>query len=83
MPLFSILHLLDSLLNPIGLFSTAAPSFALPLPIVIGIGHYCQMPPNIISATTSSMDSTITYDTVKALVANPPSLGDCPNFFNL
>jgi hypothetical protein len=29
------------------------------------------------------MDSTITYDTVKALVANPPSLGDSPNFFNL
>jgi hypothetical protein len=29
------------------------------------------------------MDSTITYDTVKALVANPPSLGDRPNFFNL
>jgi hypothetical protein len=29
------------------------------------------------------MDSTITYDTVKALVMNPPSLGDCPNFCNL
>ncbi len=29
------------------------------------------------------MDSTITYDTVKALVANPPSLLDRPNFFNL
>jgi hypothetical protein len=28
------------------------------------------------------MDSTITYDTVKALVVNPPSLGDRPNFFN-
>jgi hypothetical protein len=29
------------------------------------------------------MDSTITYDMVKALVANPPSLGDRPNIFNL
>ncbi len=29
------------------------------------------------------MDSTITYDTVKAIVTNPPSLGDRPNFFNL
>jgi hypothetical protein len=30
------------------------------------------------------MDTVITYDTVKALVANPPSLGNrCPNFFNL
>jgi hypothetical protein len=59
----------------------AAPFLALPLLIVIG--HYCRTPPNIISATTSSMDSTITYDTVKALVANQPSPGDCPNFFNL
>jgi hypothetical protein len=56
----------------------AAPSLALPLLIVIG--HYCRSPPNIISAMTSSMDSTITYDMVKALVANPPSLGDPPNF---
>lgn len=29
------------------------------------------------------MNSIISYDTVKALVANPPSLGDRPNFFNL
>jgi hypothetical protein len=29
------------------------------------------------------MDSTITYDTIKALVASLPSLGDHPNFFNL
>jgi hypothetical protein len=29
------------------------------------------------------MDSTITNDMVKALVANPPSLGDHPKFFNL
>jgi hypothetical protein len=29
------------------------------------------------------MDTIISYETVKALVANPPSLGDCPNFFNL
>jgi hypothetical protein len=41
------------------------------------------MLPNIISAATSSMDTTITYDTIKALVANPPSLGDHPNLFNL
>jgi hypothetical protein len=41
------------------------------------------MLPNIISATTSNMDSAMTYDMVKALVANPPSLGDRPNFFNL
>jgi hypothetical protein len=59
----------------------ATPSLALPLQIVIG--HYCWTPPNIISAMTSSMDSTITYDMVKALVANPPSLEDRPNFFNL
>ncbi len=59
----------------------AAPSLALPILIVIG--HYCRMPPNIIRATTSSMDSTITYDMVKALLTNPPSLGDCPNMFNL
>ncbi len=32
---------------------------------------------------TSSMDTVISYETVKALVANPPSLGDCLNFFNL
>jgi hypothetical protein len=59
----------------------AAPSLALPLLIVIG--HYCWTSPNIISAMTSSMDSTITYDMVIALVGNPPSLGDRPNFFNL
>jgi hypothetical protein len=41
------------------------------------------MLPNIISATTSSMDFTIAYYTIKALVANPPSLGDHTNFFNL
>jgi hypothetical protein len=29
------------------------------------------------------MDLVITYDTVKTLVANPPSLGGRPNFFNL
>jgi hypothetical protein len=29
------------------------------------------------------MDLVITYDTVKKLVANPPSLGDGTNFFNL
>jgi hypothetical protein len=29
------------------------------------------------------MKTTITYDTVKALIANPPSIGDRPNFFNL
>jgi hypothetical protein len=29
------------------------------------------------------MDLVITYDTVKTLVANPPILGDQPNFFNL
>jgi hypothetical protein len=29
------------------------------------------------------MDLVITYDTVKLLVANPPSLGNQPNFFNL
>jgi hypothetical protein len=29
------------------------------------------------------MDLVITYDTVKTLVANPPSLGNLPNFFNL
>jgi hypothetical protein len=38
---------------------------------------------DIISATTSSMDTVISYEMVKALVANPPSLGYCPNFFNL
>jgi hypothetical protein len=32
---------------------------------------------------TSIMDSAIAYDTIKALVANLPSLGDRPNFFNL
>ena len=30
-----------------------------------------------------NMDIVITYDTVKGLVANPPGLGDRPNFFNL
>jgi hypothetical protein len=29
------------------------------------------------------MDTVLTYDALKALVANPPSLGNCPNFFNL
>jgi hypothetical protein len=29
------------------------------------------------------MDLVITYDTVKTLVVNPPSLGNQPNFFNL
>jgi hypothetical protein len=29
------------------------------------------------------MDTVISYETAKALVANPPSLGDWPNFFNL
>ncbi len=29
------------------------------------------------------MDTVISYETLKALVANPPSLGDHPNFFNL
>ena len=29
------------------------------------------------------MNNIISYDTVKTLVANPPSLGDRPNFFNL
>jgi hypothetical protein len=29
------------------------------------------------------MDTVIRYDAVKALVANPPSLGNRPNFFNL
>ena len=29
------------------------------------------------------MDSIIEYDTVKELVANPPSLDMRPNFFNL
>jgi hypothetical protein len=29
------------------------------------------------------MDSTISYDIIKALVANPPSLGDHPNVLNL
>jgi hypothetical protein len=29
------------------------------------------------------MDTVISYEMVKALVANPPSLGECPNFFNL
>jgi hypothetical protein len=28
------------------------------------------------------MDTVISYETAKALVANPPSLGDHPNFFN-
>jgi hypothetical protein len=28
------------------------------------------------------MDTITTYETIKALVANPPSLGNCPNFFN-
>jgi hypothetical protein len=37
----------------------------------------------IIRATKTSMDTVITYDTIKALVANPPSLGNHPNFFNL
>ncbi len=59
----------------------SAPSSAAPLPIIIG--HSCWKLPNIISATTSSMDTIISYETVKALVANPPSLGDRPNFFNL
>jgi hypothetical protein len=59
----------------------AVPLAALPLPTIIG--HSCWMLPNIISAMTSSMDTVISYETIKALVANPPSLGDCPNFFNL
>jgi hypothetical protein len=29
------------------------------------------------------MDTTITYDTILGLLANPPSLGSRPNFFNL
>ena len=29
------------------------------------------------------MDSIIDYDTVKTLVANPPRIDPCPNFFNL
>ena len=29
------------------------------------------------------MDATIAYDTVVGLLANPPSLGTRPNFFNL
>jgi hypothetical protein len=29
------------------------------------------------------MDSIIDYDTVKTLVANPPSIVPLPNFFNL
>ena len=29
------------------------------------------------------MDATIAYDTVVGLLANPPSLGSRPNFFNL
>jgi len=29
------------------------------------------------------MDTTIDYDTVKTLVANPPNLDPRPNFFNL
>jgi hypothetical protein len=29
------------------------------------------------------MDLVITYDTVKVLIANPPSIGKRPNFFNL
>jgi hypothetical protein len=59
----------------------AAPSATLPLPTIIG--HFRQTLPNIISATTSSMDTVISYETIKALVANPPSLGNHPNFFNL
>ncbi len=53
------------------------------MPLLIIIGHFCWKLPNIISATTSIMDTVISYETVKALVANPPSLGDWPNFFNL
>jgi hypothetical protein len=29
------------------------------------------------------METTINYDMVKAIDANPPSIGDRPNFFNL
>ena len=29
------------------------------------------------------MDTCITYDSVKLLLANPPSIEPCPNFFNL
>jgi hypothetical protein len=29
------------------------------------------------------MDSIFEYETIKELVANPPSLNPCPNFFNL
>ena len=29
------------------------------------------------------MDTVILYNTIKDLVANPPSLGNRPNFFNL
>jgi hypothetical protein len=29
------------------------------------------------------METVISYETIKALVANPPSLGNQPNFFNL
>jgi hypothetical protein len=29
------------------------------------------------------MDIIITYDAVRTLLANPPSLNPCPNFFNI
>ncbi len=41
------------------------------------------MMPNNTSATTKIMDSIIDYDTVKTLVANPPSIDPRPNLFNL
>jgi hypothetical protein len=37
----------------------------------------------LLEARRKKMDSIIDYDTVKTLVANPPSLDPCPNFFNL
>ncbi len=39
--------------------------------------------PNIIRATRETMNKVVTYEAVRTLLANPPSINPCPNFFNI
>ncbi len=38
---------------------------------------------SLLTILASTMDTTITYDTIVGLLANLPSIDPCPNFFNL
>ena len=38
---------------------------------------------SLLTILASTMDTTITYDTIVGLLANPPSIDPRPNFFNL